>query len=280
MTSKRRAIVAAGALLVALACGAGPANARALNDIRTRGAIALCAAPNALPFASRKGPPRGVDIDLAQAIADRLGVALRVDWVTLAYQYRAVDCDIVMGVMQAAGVTEEIPLRRSIAYHSAGLVMGLGATPSQVTAFSELPKNARIGVQVGSLAQTLLGQRGMKVIPFAFEDEIVAALADGQIDAAAATAMSIGWYNHQHADRPVRAIYPSDAGADLGWELTIGMRRADDLLIREIDAILLALLQDGSVARIYAAYGIEHRPPRGGRENRLDHATKPDASRR
>jgi polar amino acid transport system substrate-binding protein len=262
MNSHRTRSVVAGALLVAVACGVGPANARALKDIRTRGAIALCAAPNALPFATRNGSPRGVDIDLAQAIADRLGVALRVEWVTLAYQYRAVDCDIVMGVMQAAGVTEEIPLRRSIPYQQAGVVMGLGAAPSQVTAFSGLPKGARIGVQVGSLAQTLLGQRGMKTIPFAFEDEIVAALADGQIDAAAATAMSIGWHNHRHPDRPVRLIEPSDAGSELNWELTIGLRRADDPLIREIDASLLALLQDGIVARIYAAYGIAHRPPR------------------
>ena len=61
--------------------------------------IALCAAPNALPFASKRGERRGTQIDLAEAIAKRLGVALQLDWVVFRSQYVAVDCDLVMDVI-------------------------------------------------------------------------------------------------------------------------------------------------------------------------------------
>jgi polar amino acid transport system substrate-binding protein len=39
------------------------------------------------------------------------------------------------------------------------------------------------------------------------------------------------------------------------------MRRADDALVQQINRALSALLADGSIAAIYARYGIEHRKP-------------------
>ena len=53
-----------------------PARGRSRTS-RRRGVISLCAPPNALPFASKRGDRPGYQIDLAQALADRLGVRLR-----------------------------------------------------------------------------------------------------------------------------------------------------------------------------------------------------------
>ena len=98
-------------------------------------------------------------------------------------------------------------------------------------------------------------------IPFGFEDEMVAALGSGEIDAAAATATSIGWYNHEHPGAELAIVQAADHEPELAWDLAVGMRRSDRFLRREIDRIIAAMLEDGTVARVYAAYGVEHRPP-------------------
>jgi ABC-type amino acid transport substrate-binding protein len=39
------------------------------------------------------------------------------------------------------------------------------------------------------------------------------------------------------------------------------MRRADDALVQNINRALSALLGDGTIAAIYARYGVAHRDP-------------------
>jgi len=87
-------------LMVAAIVGLnGPAQARPLNTIREFGAIGLCAHPNSLPFASKAGNPPGFQVELGQALARELGVALRLDWIITQYQMRSAGCDIVLDVI-------------------------------------------------------------------------------------------------------------------------------------------------------------------------------------
>ena len=90
---------------------------------------------------------------------------------------------------------------------------------------------------------------------------MVAAVAKGEVDAAAVTPASAGWYLHQHPDAPLRLVDAYDGEPDLSWDLSVGMRRADHATLRAIDDAVRALVADGTVARIYAAYGVEHRAP-------------------
>jgi polar amino acid transport system substrate-binding protein len=48
---------------------------------------------------------------------------------------------------------------------------------------------------------------------------------------------------------------------DLNWNLAVGMIGPDNSLRAQIDAALGEMLADGTIARIYARYGIEMRPP-------------------
>src|SRR3954452_14464353 len=72
------------------------ASSRSLEAIRTKGSLSICAHPNALPFASRKGNPPGIQVELAKALAQQLGVGMSVEWVMRGTQFRAADCDLVM----------------------------------------------------------------------------------------------------------------------------------------------------------------------------------------
>jgi polar amino acid transport system substrate-binding protein len=47
----------------------------------------------------------------------------------------------------------------------------------------------------------------------------------------------------------------------MNWNVAAGLFRPDDRLRARVDAAIEALLADGTIARIYARYGIELRPP-------------------
>jgi polar amino acid transport system substrate-binding protein len=254
------ALVVAGAIALGFAPDAG---ARALEDIKSLGYISLCAAPNALPFASKRGNQRGYQIDLAQALADRLGVQLKLDWVTEANQYSRVDCDIVMDTVADWQAQRESHLRWSIPYQRSGVALAVRPGVDGITGFDSLNGRYRVGVLVGSVAQMYLDQHGAHWTPYGFEDDMLDALANGEIDAAAVTALSAGYYNLQHPAAKFRVIYAYDKVPDLGWNLAVGMRRADHFLRSAVDDAVQAMLDDGTFNRIYASYGIEHRAPQG-----------------
>jgi hypothetical protein len=58
-----------------------------------------------------------------------------------------------------------------------------------------------------------------------FDDDIVAALANREIEAAAVTPATVGWFNPQHADTPLRLIPAFDNDSDLNWNIAAGLFR-------------------------------------------------------
>jgi polar amino acid transport system substrate-binding protein len=236
------------------------ASARSLESIRQRGAITLCAHPNALPFASRHGDVPGFQVEVARALAARLGVSLEQRWVVNTFQYRRADCDIVLDAIADRAMLAEVGLRMSQPYHRSGVTLAVGPK-STVASLAELTAGQRVGVQVGSIASMMLGKRGVKTSPFAFEDDIMDALAKGEIDAGAVTPAAVGWFNKTHPDGRVRRIAAFEDEPDLNWNVAVGMIGPDEKLRQEIDAALQALLADGTMTRIYARYDIELRPP-------------------
>lgn len=263
MPASARLMAAACLGLLLLPVAARPAAGRALEDIRARGVISLCAHPNALPFAARNGPKRGLQVKLAEEIARRLDVQLGVDWVTVGFQYRSVDCDLVMDAIVDEGALHERHLRWSVPYQRSGVALALapGRDADGIARFEDLGRERRVGVQLASLAQTILGRKGLRTVPFGFEDEMLAAVAAGEIDAAAVTPISIGWHNLNHPERPLRIVHAYEHEPELAWDLAVGMRRSDRFLRRELDRVVAEMLADGAVARIYRSYGIEHRQP-------------------
>jgi polar amino acid transport system substrate-binding protein len=252
------ALVLAGALVLGLATAAA---ARPLTSIKTRGVIELCASPNALPFASKIADRPGYQIELAQVLADRLGVRLQVDWVALAFHYRRVDCDIVMDTIADEEAQRESHMRWSVPYQRSGVALAVRPGVDGIAGFDSLDARYRVGVMRGSLAHMYLDQRGAHAIPYGFESDILKALASGEIDAAAVTPLSAGYYNLEHPAAPLRLISAYDAVPELGWDLAVGMRRSDQPLRDAVDDAVRTMLNDGTFDRIYASYGIEHRTP-------------------
>jgi polar amino acid transport system substrate-binding protein len=249
----------AASLSLLMLCGAS-ADARSLESVIERGALTLCASPNALPFASKTGPVPGFQVELGEKIAEQLGVKLTREWVISAVQYRRADCDLVLDVIARKDTPPAGGVKASRPYHRSGVVLAVrGDSPA--SSLASLGPDQRVGVPVGSVVSMTLGKSGTVTSPFAFEDDIVAALANREIEAAAVTPMTVGWFNLEHADKPLRLIPAFDNDQDLNWNIAAGLLRPDDRLRARVDAAIEALLADGTIARIYARYGIELRPP-------------------
>jgi polar amino acid transport system substrate-binding protein len=262
VTGRRRWLLPpALALAVALTAAGGP---RPQLNIHQRGWVSACAPPHALPFGNRDGEPRGIRVDLAQAIADRLGVELRVEWVTESVQRRRVGCDLVLDVFLDYHALKDARVIPTVPYQRSGVALALRPGLGAVGRLEDLPREARVAVLVRSLAQAFLGTRGYRVVPYGDEGEMLAAAARGEVDAAAVSPASVGWHNRRHPDLPPLAtahVYEHEP--ELAWSLAVGMRRAEREFRREVDRAVRAMVEDGTVARILAAYGVEHRPPGG-----------------
>lgn len=256
--SRRRVAALAGVLAAGLVWSA--AGARPLDVIRERGVLTLCAHANALPFASKTQDPPGFQIELARALAGALGVTLHVEWVTSGIHFRAADCDIVLDTIAVPEAQAERRLQLSRPYQRSGVGLVLRADTRGVEKFDDLV-GRRVAVQGRSLAAMLLGQRGARLTFFGYEDEMIEAVARGDVEAAAVSPATAGYFKLLHADPPLRFVHAYDTEPELRWNLAVGLRRADAPFREAIDAALERLAADGTVARIYARYGIQYRPP-------------------
>ncbi len=203
--------------------GVANAAARSLEAIRQRGALTLCVHPNALPFASKSDAVPGFQVEIARELAKRFGVSLEQHWVINSFQYRRADCDVVLDAIADRAALAEVGLRMSRPYHRSGVALAVGAR-SDAASLADLGSGQRVGVQVGSIASMILGKRGIATSPFAFEDDIMDALAKGEIDAAAVTPAAIGWFNRTHPGGRARRVPAFEEDPDLNWNVAVVRR--------------------------------------------------------
>jgi polar amino acid transport system substrate-binding protein len=234
------------------------ATARTLDAIRERGAISLCAHPNSLPFASRTAQPPGFQVELGRALAQQLGVSLTMEWVLISYQVPRTDCDIILDTIAADDAPPDFGFKLSKPYYRSGVIIAVAAG-SAITSSKDLNDHTKVAVQTGSIAAMNIDRRHVPISVFGFEDDMLAALAAHEVDAAAVTPLTAGYYNLQHADQPV-TLLPLDE-ADLVWNVAVGIRRPDDALRGAIDQAIDRLSADGVITSIYRRYGVVLQPP-------------------
>jgi len=239
----------------------GSVQARSLDTIRSVGALALCAHPNSLPFASKAGDPPGFQIEMGQALARELGVSLKLDWIITVYQIRSADCDIVMDVIADREAQSETNLRVSKPYYRTGVALAVPLA-SKLTSFRSLDEHTKVGVQVGSMAAMIISQRHVPTSTFGFEVDSLEALANHEIDAAAVTPTVAGYFNLTHPDKAVRILDLDESEANLNWNVAVGVVRPDQKLRDAIDEALERLRADGTVERIYRRYGVVLQSPK------------------
>jgi polar amino acid transport system substrate-binding protein len=237
-----------------------PGLAKSWEEIRTRGEVSVCANPNALPYASNRADSPGFQLEIARALAERLGVRLKVEWIVPRMRAATVDCDLLMDAITVPGV-QPASIRLSQPYQMAGVSLAFGRGQTPASTYRDLEAGTRVGVIMNSLASLILSRTSAAMVPFGFEDDMLEALARGEVAAAAASAASIGYFNLKHPEFPLTLVHAEDSEPELRWSVAVGMRRADDALVERVNAALSGLVTDGTIAAIYARYGVAHRRP-------------------
>jgi ABC-type amino acid transport substrate-binding protein len=259
MTAVRHAALAV-ASCAALSLSPQAVLAKPWEEIRTQGEISVCANPNALPYASIRPEAPGFQLEIARRLAARLGVRLRVEWIVPRMRAAMVDCDLLMDTIAVPGVHPP-SLKLSVPYYRGGVALAFAPGQEPARTYRALKQGTRVGVIMNSLASLIVSKTAAALVPFGFEDDMLEAVARGDIAAAAASAASVGYFNLKHPDAPLTLVHAEDEEPELRWPVAVGMRRADDAVVKAVNAALSALLDDGTLAAIYAKYGVVHRRP-------------------
>jgi polar amino acid transport system substrate-binding protein len=191
----------------------------------------------------------------------QLGVALTTEWIVVSAQIFRTDCDVVLDAIADPEIQADTGLRISKPYYRSGVGLAVPHN-SAITGFASLNDHTKVGVQVGSVAAMLLSQEHVRTSTFGFEEDMLQALAASEIDAAAVTPLSAGYYNLTHPSERFVILPPDEAKHDLVWNAAVGIRKPDAPLLDTIDAALDRLRADGTIEAIYAKYGISLLPPR------------------
>jgi ABC-type amino acid transport substrate-binding protein len=253
--------IVVGACAVLSLCASGNAAARTLAEVKSLGAISICSNGDALPYSSNKDPDRpGYQIEIARALAAGLGVSLNVDWIVPRRRANVVNCDMVLDSVNDPAVYEGRMLL-SHPYQKSGLALGLRNDAEPISDFKELKKGQKIGVMVGSIAAMVLGKAGKSFSPYAFQSDMLEDLKKGEIYGTAISSATMSYQVFQHPEFGFRLVNAFDSEPLLAWEVSVGLRKSDPALVDAINETLDKLLADGSITRIYAKYGVEHRAP-------------------
>jgi polar amino acid transport system substrate-binding protein len=111
------------------------------------------------------------------------------------------------------------------------------------------------------MASMVLNKAGKSTSPYAFQSDMLEDLQKGELYGAAVSAATMSYYVRQHPEAGLRLVNAFDDEPRLSWDVAVGMRKSDAALVDAINTVLDKLISDGTVTRIYAKYGVEHRLP-------------------
>lgn len=239
-----------------------PASARTLEEMLAAHEFSVCAMEDDLPFSSRGNIVKGFHIDLAQAIADRLGVVLKVIWVPSRERVRMTNCDAMMGAASFDSASGNQPksenrvLAVSKPYMTVTTVLVTRPGVPPVHALADL-KALHVAVPSGSVSHILMNDNDIPVwVRFRNDAEILEAVSSGQADAGVVSQIGLGWYNKQNPQAGLSRNDTLLTDQSFRFDIGIGLRRADSAMLESVNALLKTMREDGSLTAILGQYGI------------------------
>ena len=260
-----------------------PARADGLEAIRQRGRLRFAVYNDFPPYSMAGG--KGIDADLARALAARLGLAPEVVGFTADEDMNDDLRNMVwkghyLGT-QPADVMMHVPVDPYLAkandkvrifgaYHREALALArrperVRQAPSGSAAVAlEVFTREKIGVETASLADSFLlgvlnGRLRDNVVHFKTVGEAAQALAAGQVAAVLATRAELEAALKGQRELPVEPVSFPELKVD-SWPLGMAVKVEEQALADAIAAALAELKRDGSLAEIFRRHGISHLP--------------------
>ncbi|MHA0042417.1 transporter substrate-binding domain-containing protein [Deinococcus sp. PEB2-63] len=199
-------------------------------------------------FKNEKGELVGFDVDIARAVAAKLGLKAEfvlTEWSGILAGLQANKYDVIVNQV---GITAErqktIGFSRPYAYSSPQIIVKKTGSFSPKT-LADL-KGKRVGVGLGSnFEKSLRDAGGINVVTYPGAPEYLADLAAGRLDAAFNDRLLVG-YLIKSQNLPVRGAGVIGDPEAVG----IAMKKTNTSLKAAVDRALLQLKADGTYAKI------------------------------
>lgn len=271
--------------LIAWALSMGrPAAARAdgLDDIKARGELVVAVYRDFPPFSSGTGGKvAGIDVDLAHALAKRLGLKAAIMELTAADD---VDADLRNGVWKGhylerkvADVMLHIPTDRVFTMRNPNAVvfspyfrerMVVARDPGKVFKDDDISvfEREKVGVELATLADVhltaqLAPDHVANVVHYPSVPKAIDALRRGEVAAVMGIESEVVAALGRDARRFPTAPMPAAGMTRPAWELGMAVKESNRRLSHVLEDAMTAMLKDGTVAAIFKRHGLPHRPP-------------------
>jgi polar amino acid transport system substrate-binding protein len=223
-------------------------------------ALRVCSDPDNLPFSKSEGVDKGLYIELAELVGQRLGTPVEYVWWLSFNQRRALrttmeGCDAYFALPADAQYRVR-GLVKSNAFLSVSYAI-VAPQGIKVGALSDL-KGKKIGVLHGSPPQILLAtQEGYTASTFRSQEEVFAALNNKEIDAALLWGPSAGFDNKTLYSNRWQVI--SINGESLGGQVAVAVSKEKPLLKDQINQALEELKPE--IQQLSEKYGFPTQTP-------------------
>jgi polar amino acid transport system substrate-binding protein len=248
MTLTSRHLLAA--LFASVALSSAPAFADGLADITQRGVLKVAVPQDFPPFGS-VGPdmqPRGLDIDAAQLLADKLDVKLEVTPVNSTNRIPFLTTGKVDLVISSLGKNAEREAVIDFSAPYAPFYLGVfGPDDAAITALDDLDGKT-ISVTRGSIEDIELSKvapKGATLKRFEDNNSTIAAYLSNQVDLIASGNVVMVAIAERNPKRiPVMKLKLKDS------PVYVGVNKNEAALLDKVNAIIAAAKADGSLSTI------------------------------
>ena len=221
-----------------------------VEDLKEAGKITIATSPDFPPFESLEGDEVvGIEVDIMKLIAEELGVELEIiqmdfDSVLLGVQSAKYDCG--MSGITATPARKENMLFTTPYYMAAQVIVVKEG--SDIKGKADLD-DKKVSVQTGTTADEGCTEAGYNVQAFAANADAKAALTTGKVDAWVVDNLTA----LQMVEEGDGLVVLDENMTDEPYAFAFAFGSED--LVEEIDKILQKLVDDGTVAAIFAEYG-------------------------
>ena len=280
MTNLRARLGKSVLIAASLMAAASGLQARTLDAVKSGGALRVTVYNDYKPWSWKEdGVAKGIDVDLAAALAKKLGV--KVDYLFLRADDDIND-DLRNGVWRGSLVGEapgdvmlHVPhdakieadndkVKLTAAYQVEGLAMAVEPDKAERAKDISLFETEKVAVDLGTLSDfILLSVRDHKLIDRVVhvrgEQKAVQAFDRGEVVAFYGESAMVESLSHE-LRKPVSIIFPEHKLAR-NWPVG-GAVKADSIELADaIDAATASMAASGELQKIFAAYGVNWRQP-------------------
>lgn len=222
--------------------------------------LKVCSDPDNLPFSKSEGSEKGLYIELAEMVGKRLGASVEYVWWLTYNQRRAVrntmdSCDAYFALPASADYKVR-GADKSRSFLDVGYAV-VAPTSFKFSGLEDL-KGKRVGVQHGSTPHILLSSEpGYEPRNYRDQDEVFAALAKGEVDAAILWGPNAGFENQSKFQNRWK-ITPV-AGEGLSGQVAVAVSKQKPELKEKIDQALTELQPE--IKKLQQKYGFPQTAP-------------------